>query len=122
MTEFEVQHLIVGSRYEFDGATLAYMAWAIAFMFLGRIGGEGWSVTTLGLLTALYLVGGVFLAIRCAASMVRFARQNALLAEFRPKFAVFIPLLNRPTLVLRILLFLITPAVVLHLLWLRPMH
>ena len=51
MNEYELHQLAAGSRYEFDGATLAFMGWALAFLFFSRERGDRWSAVT-GLLVA----------------------------------------------------------------------
>ena len=114
MSEYELHQLAAGSRYEFDGATLAYMAWAIAFIVLCRPGAQRWSAKSGWLLAALYLAGGALLIVRCAAAMGRYGKQIALLTKLPAEYVLSNPSLQQPTLVIRILLFVIAPLVVLH--------
>ncbi len=114
MTEFEVQQLIVGSRYEFDFATLAYMAWALAFIFLSRRSDAPWDKTTYRLATLLYLTGAGFIAIRCLASMLRGLKQNMLLAEMTHQFEVANPAVQYPTLIFRLAIYIVPLIVALH--------
>ena len=87
MTEFEIHQLAIVSRSEFDGATVVYMAWAAAFMFLCRDLAVRWPARLVVAVGALYLSGCTLLLLRCSASMVRYGKQLALLHPF-PSFAV----------------------------------
>ena len=115
MDEYELHQLAAGSRYEFDGATLAFMAWAAAFLFFSRdSGGERWSVTTGCLLGLLYLTGSGLLIIRCVAAMGRYGKQIYLLNRLPAEYVLANPGLQWPTLVIRIALFVVAPLVVLY--------
>ena len=113
MNEYELQMLAAGSRYEFDVATLVYIAWIVAFMFLCRDGSDRWSARTGVLMSALYLAGGALMIVRAAASMVRYGRLIFLLAKLPPEYVLSNPSLQWPTLVIRITLCVIAPVVVL---------
>lgn len=112
MTEYELHQLAAGSRYEFDGATLAFMAWGLAFLFLSR--GERWPVSSGVLMGVLYLAGAGLLVIRCVAAMGRYGKQIALLNQLPAEYVLANPSLQLPTLWIRIALFVITPLVVLY--------
>ena len=119
MDEYELHQLAAGSRYEFDGATLAFMAWAAAFLFFCRDSGGHWSVSAGCLLGLLYLVGSGLLIIRCVAAMGRYGKQIFLLNSLPAKYVLANPSLQWPTLYIRIALFVIAPLVVLNLIRLK---
>ena len=119
MTEYELQQLAAGSRYEFDGATLAYMAWAVVFLFLSRGAADRWSARTGLLLAALYLSGGALMIVRCLAAMGRYGKQIALLNQLPAQYVLANPPLQSSTLVIRMALFAIAPVAVLYFLALR---
>ena len=87
MTEFELHQLALVSRYEFDIATVVYMAWTVVFLFLCRDRTERWS-RGLGLsVAALYVIGCALIAVRCIAAMNRYGKELALLAK-HPSIAI----------------------------------
>ena len=120
MTEFEIHQLAIVSRSEFDSATVVYMAWAVAFMFLCRDLTARWSARLAVAVGAVYLSGCLLLLLRCSASMVRYGRQLALLHAF-PSFSI---LLNpgglwRITLSVRYGFLALATLVPLYFIWLK---
>ena len=114
MTEFEIHQLIVGSRYEFDFATVVYMGWSVAFIFLSRMDDRSWSPKTLRIATWLYLAGASFIVVRCVASMLRGIKQTGLLAQTTQQFDFANPLLQVPTLGFRIAIYVMATVAALH--------
>ncbi|HKX80587.1 MAG TPA: hypothetical protein VJM34_18930 [Novosphingobium sp.] len=114
MTEFELHQLALVSRYEFDIATVVYMAWTVVFLFLCRDRTERWS-RGLGLsVAALYVIGCALIAVRCIAAMNRYGKELALLAK-HPSIAIIMnPGLQTSTLVFRVGFFVIASMVALH--------
>ena len=82
MSEYELHQLAIVSRFEFDVATLVYMAWAAAFLFLCRDRTERWSRKAGWSVAALYTFGCGILLVRCIAAMVRYGKELALLRSF----------------------------------------
>lgn len=114
MSEFEIHQLIVGSRYEFDLATLIYMVWALAFIVLCRSDDKSWSIPGASLLGGLYLAGAALIALRCVAAVIRSIKQTALLEGTAHQFDFANPAVQLPTLVLRLLLAIIAPVAVIY--------
>ena len=114
MSEYELHQLAAGSRYEFDGATLAYMAWALLFLFFSCRERERWSAATGWALAILFLAGAGLLVLRCVAAMGRYGKQIALLSQLHSKYVLANPVLQLPTLVIRTALFVIAPLVVIY--------
>lgn len=114
MSEFEIHQLIVGSRYEFDFATLAYMGWALAFIIVSRIDDRRWSVAATWLMGSFYLVGAGLIALRCAAAVIRSMKQTGLLSQTAHQFDFANPSIQFPTLILRLLLGILAPVVVIY--------
>ena len=72
MSEFEIHQLILASRYEFDLATIFYVAFALAMIALAQSSNERWSRQKVGWSLIFYSSVSALIAIRCAASIVRF--------------------------------------------------
>lgn len=114
MSEFEVHQLIVGSRYEFDLATLIYLLWALAFIFLCRTDSKPWKLPGALLVGGFYLTGAAFIALRCVAAIIRSIKQTALLDQTAHQFDFANPAVQLPTLVLRLVLAVVAPIVVIY--------
>lgn len=114
MSEFELHQLAISSRYEFDIATIVYMAWTAVFLFMCRDRAERWS-RGLGLwVAALYVIGCALIAVRCIAAMNRYGKELALLAEYPSISIIMNPGLQTSTLVFRIGFFVIATMIALH--------
>ena len=101
MTEFELQQLLLASRYEFD-ATTAFMTllgfMVIALSRLPFTRRERQSLTT------LYLLVQSFCVIRIVAAIVRFGTQSALLTAMDTSYHPGNAWLQLPTVVIRVVL------------------
>ncbi|HJT41053.1 MAG TPA: hypothetical protein VJ762_12040 [Sphingobium sp.] len=114
MSEFELHQLAAGSRYEFDIATLVYMAWTLAMLFLCRDRTERWSRGMALSVGALYIAGCALIAVRCIAAMIRYGKEFALLASHPSISVLRNPELQNPTLIIRLAFFVIASMVALH--------
>jgi len=114
MSEFELHQLAAGSRYEFDIATMVYMGWTLAVLFLCRDRTVIWSRWVALSVSALYITGCVLIVIRCIAAMVRYGKELALLAPYPSITILLNPGLQDATLIVRIAFFAIASMAALH--------
>src|SRR5262249_33661931 len=109
MTEYEVQTLMLASRAEFDIGTVLYLVTSIAFMLLLSSRRLTHEPAQVRLLSWSYVLVSVFILVRVIAAMVRFGKLNQVLDTLHPAFVVDNHVVQIPTLVLRVTLFILLP-------------
>ena len=105
MSEFELHQLILASRAEFDIATAIMLATSLGFIVIAQLRTVKWSVYARVMVIVTYVVASALIFIRTIASIVRFAKLNALLEAGDPAFIVTNLSLQLPTVALRLVLF-----------------
>lgn len=108
MAEYELQDLLIASRWEFDVPSLIFIFVSAAFMAIAL--GLKADRLSVRLLQASYLVATVFLVIRTWAAIIRAQKLGGLVASSEPVFEFWNPAMQTPTLYIRIALFLVMTA------------
>ena len=105
MSEFELHQLILASRAEFDIATAIMLATSLGFIVIAQLRTAKWSVYARVMVIVTYMVASALIFIRTIASIVCFAKLNALLEAGDREFIVTNLSLQLPTVALRLALF-----------------
>ena len=115
MTEFEIHQLIIGSRWEFDRASIMIFILCASVGLISATARNGLSAVARRALFWATLLGTGYFFIRGFAAMRRFAIQNGLLKDVDAQFVHSFPAVQFPTLGLRLafLIACVTLAIVL---------
>ncbi|MEP7243154.1 MAG: hypothetical protein ABI885_05650 [Gammaproteobacteria bacterium] len=111
-TEFEVQQLLIATRWEFDVPTMLFVIVSMAFIAIGVWRSGRLDVISAPLLQVAYVVVSGFMFIRAYAAIVRARTLGALLTDLTPAFEIANSVLQQATFYLRngtfLVLFLVT--------------
>lgn len=102
MTEFEIQQLLIQSRWEFDVPNYVFIFLSLACIVMGSIKGGFQHKLELRLLQLIYLLSSLFLIIRSYAAIIRGQKLGGLLVQMDPVFEFWNPSLQSPTWYLRL--------------------
>ena len=116
MSEFEIQQLIIASRWEFDVPTLVLIFVSMGGMSVGITRPQSLPVLSVRLLQIAFLIVVGFLYIRAFAAIVRLRKVSYLLIENEPAFEYWNISIQMPTFWLRNALFIMVPLITLLLL------
>ena len=116
MTEFEVQQLLVATRWEFDVPTFFFVLVSMGFMAVGVFRPAALTALNVRFLQIAYALISGFMLLRCAAAIVRLKKLSVMLLEMDPTFEYWNRSLQMPTLYARIALFLVVFLLTLFLL------
>jgi hypothetical protein len=117
MSEFEIQQLLIATRWEFDIPTMLYIVVSLAFILVGMLRSQTSDVISVRALQVAYVFAAGFLYIRAEAAIVRAQKLGALLSASSPSFEIANPALQMPTYYLRVGTFLVVFVVTLLVLW-----
>ena len=107
MTEFEIQQLLIQSRWEFDVATYLFIFSSLSFMAIGTGLKVFHDSLNNKVLQLSYLIVSLFFMIRAYAAIIRGQKLGGLLVEMDPVFEFWNPALQSPTWYIRWATFLI---------------
>ena len=102
MTEFEIHQLIIGSRWEFDRASIMIFVLCASVGLISATARNGLNLVARRALFWTTLLGTGYFFIRGFAAMRRFALQNGLLSDIDAHFIHSFPAVQLPTLGLRL--------------------
>ena len=111
MTEFEIHQLIIGSRWEFDRASIMVFVLCTVVGLISVCAKNGLNSMVRGALTLMTLIGTGYFFIRGFAAIRRFILQNELLKDIDAQFVHSFPAVQLPTVLLRVA-FLVSCVVV----------
>ena len=116
MTEFEIQELLIASRWEFDVATYFFILVSTVFLAVALSRPGGLDKTAIRLLQLAYVVITAYLYIRTYAAIIRGQKLGGLLVQMDPVFEFWNPSLQQPTWYLRVATFILLTATTVFLL------
>ena len=118
MSEFEIQQLVIETRWEFAVPTLALLFVSLGFMAVGIWRPGGLDRLSVRLLQVTYVVLVAFLAIRGYAAVLRAIKLTAVLRKTIPnvQFDYMNPAVQTPTVIIRLAALVILLVVTLFLL------
>ena len=118
MSEFEIQQLVIETRWEFAVPSLALVFVSMGFMAVGIWRPGGLDRLSVRLLQVTYVVLVAFLAIRGYAAVVRAIKLTAVLRKTIPnvQFDYMNPAVQTPTVIIRLAALVILLVVTLFLL------
>ena len=108
MTEYELQDLLISSRWEFDIPSIVFLLASLTIIVFAP--GVKTDRFNIRLLQRSYFVASLFLMIRTYAAIIRAQKLGALVAGSEPLFEFWNPAVQTPTLYIRIALFLVLIA------------
>lgn len=117
MTEYELQNLIIATRWEFDIPTLFLVAVSIAYIAIGLWRSRSLSLLHVILLQISYLLIAAFMWVRAYAAIVRMLKVSNLLVESDPSFQYWNFAIQIPTYYSRMSLFFILTLITLFVLF-----
>ena len=116
MSEFEAQHLLILSRWEFDLPTLFFIAVSMGFMALGFLRACALDAVVVRLSQVAYAAVTAYLYVRTYAAIVRAQKLGAIVVGMEPSFEFWNPALQQPTWYIRNGLFVVLILVTLFVL------
>lgn len=116
MSEYELQQLLIASRWEFDIPTLLFMALSLVFIVPALLQASRLERLTVLLCQLSYLLAAGFLWLRTHAAIIRGQKLGGLIAGQQAEFEFWNPAFQQPTWYLRIGVFLAFGALTLYLL------